>query len=419
MKKYKNEFESLTPLAKWKLQIIHDGLDCEDARALENIDGIKTKFKNIIPTVKNEQFFDASKDKILIPTELYLTDSKHNRVLTKFNYNPESKFKLIIENKELYIINKKDKRPIDIKVEVVKEHPYISLEFNGRPLEEYAQILGQDRIGILAYEGCWHWNIGKQCLFCDSNPKRNWRERATPSINLLKELGSAWWEKQKKEYLEGISYTLKKIFELGGVQPHQHLALMAGNLPKLEDIWNISGDIAKSINSVRHLKDFDSYINLLPPPKEKRLEFLKKAKQEWGFNNIQINLEVIGEKAFQTTCPGKSELVGYKNMKQSLIDAAKIFGEGKSRSNFVLGAQSMEILLAGIKKLAANGVVGDYSVFVPKKYTAWQNKPKPDKDEIAYFTKQLVKIYKENNFKPLYCQLSSRSSIANEVYYKI
>jgi hypothetical protein len=194
---------------------------------------------------------------------------------------------------------------------------------------------------------------------------------------------------------------------------------MAGNLLDQDWVWKIFADISTSINNVFPLKDFDSYINIIAPKKENRTYFLNKAKHEWGYRNLQINLEVIGDQRFKEVCPGKSSLVGYQNSVDTLLEAVKIFGPGHARSNFVLGAQPIEELKEGIKILAAQGVVADYSVFIPKKYTPWADHLRPSMEDIASFSIFLAEIYEKYGFKGIYCGLSSRSNILHEVLQKI
>ena len=97
-------------------------------------------------------------------------------------------------------------------------------------------------------------------------------------------------------------------------------------------------------------------------------------------------------------------------------EAVNIMGKGKVRSNFVLGLDDMEETLEFAEEIAKKGIVFDYSVFQPKKCTPYENKKAPDFDKVITFTYELSKIYKENNLKPIFCSLSSRSSIVNELY---
>jgi len=414
--------ESLSPLARWKLIILEYGIDCDDDlfSGFSNVGELKTKFKYKTPTVCEKKFFDSSKKTTLVPSELFLVSGK-NKTLVKMNYKVDSPFKIISSKQKLALIEKKKGEEVEIKIEPVFRNKYVDKKYKGYSLEEYVQILGQDRLGILAYEGCYHWNIGVQCRFCDSNPRRDWENQAPLSVNSLADYRTIglWWQSKKDDYLRGINYTLKYIFENENIGPHRHLQLMAGNLPSPEAVWKIFGEIAKEINKVGNLREYDSYMNCLAPRQSSRTELLEEAHCSWGFNQIQINLEVIGEQAFKRVCPGKFSLCGYKNSLDTLKEAVKIFGWGKARSNFVLGAQPQQDLLRGIEEIAQEGVVADFSVFIPKKFTPWEDRKSPSVKEIIIFTQSLAKIYKKNHFQPIYCRLSSRSNILHEVLENI
>ena len=138
-----------------------------------------------------------------------------------------------------------------------------------------------------------------------------------------------------------------------------------------------------------------------------------------GFNQVAFNLEVIGEDRFKEVCPGKASVIGYGNFVHALEEAVKVFGFGKVRSNFVLGAQPIEELLSGVKELADKGIVADYSVFSPKRGTPWENKKPPEMQEVVDFSLALANIYQEHGFKGIYCGLSSRSSVLNEILENI
>ena len=73
-------------------------------------------------------------------------------------------------------------------------------------------------------------------------------------------------------------------------------------------------------------------------------------------------------------------------------------------------------MLTKLREFASLGIVADYSVFQPKKGTPYQDKKAPTSEDIIDFTNKLADIYIENNFKPIFCSLSSRSSLVNEIY---
>lgn len=46
----------------------------------------------------------------------------------------------------------------------------------------------------------------------------------------------------------------------------------------------------------------------------------------------------------------------------------------------------------------------------------FQEKKAPNFDDVLEFSEKLTDIYYEYKFKPIFCSLSSRSSIINEIY---
>ena len=82
-----------------------------------------------------------------------------------------------------------------------------------------------------------------------------------------------------------------------------------------------------------------------------------------------------------------------------------------------MGLQDYNELIDECEKFAERGIVADYSVFQPKKNTPYSNLKAPEMKDVINFTKRLVKIYLKYNQHPIFCTLSSRSSIVNEVYY--
>ena len=182
---------------------------------------------------------------------------------------------------------------------------------------------------------------------------------------------------------------------------------MGGNLPKPEKVWEIAIEVITTLNKVKKISTFDNYLNICPHPTVEHLRTIKNL----GIAQVQYNLEVIGKENFRKICPGKCD---YHVFIKKLEEAVSVMGPGNVRSNFVLGIQPVNQLLKGIKKLAKKGIVADYSIFQPKRSTPLVNHPAPTMGEIVYFTKELVKLYKEHGFKGIYCNLSSRSSIINE-----
>ena len=421
------KYNDLPVLAKWKALVLEYGIDLEEDATFSRFPGVenfKTKRRIKDPTVDHFRFKDIATDNFLIASELILTDKiSEKQTLVKVAYKPDSPLVATMQNETLHLYERNTHKVIPVGVDIVKNRAYskirIPVEIDSKQprLEDFVQVVGMDRIGVLAYEGCWHWITSKPCQFCDANPKREGDVSAMPTLNTLKDFmfdQDEWWNRLGPSYLKGIEYAFKYVLENEQIEPHRHLQLMAGNMIFTEKVWEISRQIAQVLNSVEPISNLDSYLNISAPKTDVERQ-LREAKERMGFNQIAFNLEVWGKDRFAEACPGKASSIGFGNMVTALEVAVPIFGKGNVRSNFVLGAQPISELVEGVQILANKGIVADYSVFVPKRGTGWEHKEQPAMEDVVDFTRQLVEVYQQYDFKSIYCGLSSRSNIVAEV----
>lgn len=346
-----------------------------------------------------------------VPQEIFISHGGRKSVV-KVNYKAESPFRLIIENKELFVVN--EELQLRMPAELSVKSNISSTKIAGHAAEKFIQVLGADRIALLGYEGCEGWYHRNQCLFCDSHPQRSGEVNPRPNLNDLhtKYKGNLRnWLADTDEYLKICTEAFRQIVEDNNVAPHKHLLIMAGNLPDLNLEWEYMLNLCRALSTAIPLNQVDSYLNILPPSEKK---YLVEAK-EVGLQKLIFNLEVFHEHRFKDVCSGKHLLLPYQQYIAKQIEAAEIFGQGNVHCGFVLGAQPIEELNEGVEYLAGKGIVPDYTVFTPKKGTPWQNKQQPELIEIAKFSTFLHKIYQKYDYKPLYCNLSSRSSIMSDL----
>ena len=411
-------YEQYSNILRLKILLLKNGVKFEPLNLFSNyprIDNYKVKRRIVHPEIINNQVYNISKDKTIIPSEIILKE-KDRQSIVKLRYSVNSPIHLKIDNNNnLYFeINGKKEDNIEIKLiknnYILEEEIPINIIGKKAKIGDYIDIVGVDRVSILFFEGCYNWLSGSPCKFCDLHPKEE-DSSYKPSLNKLKDFNfdvKTWWESYKNEYLKGLEYSLKRIIESKSLE-HIHIFFMAGNTPKLEDVWNIAEETIEYLSKNIDLRKFDNYLNIAPHDDINRLTKIKKL----GINQVQYNLEVVEKENFENTCPGKIEYDVFLN---KLFEAVKVMGKGNVRSNFVLGLDDFETTLVFAKRIAKEGVVFDYSVFQPKRFTAYSNKKSPDFDKVIEFTNSLVKIYKKYNFKPIFCSLSSRSSIINEMF---
>lgn len=406
LKRYKH----LPLVSILKSIIINEGVNsCLDKKSFEKqFKNYRVKYAVKNPVNQNFEVLDRSSDQRVIPSEVILTDSDKHSGLVKLRYNPESPLSLSIDeddkkNIQFYFEYNKKKICLPVQVKLLKEMG-----------NSVVSMLGTDRLSVVLFDGCWNWNTGCQCKFCDLNPKRKDYKSIVPDLNDLKSFNfdyEAWWKKYKPAYFKGLEKSFKKMYEIA--EPHKHLLIMSGGFVDNDFCWKMILELVEELNRIVPLKKFDSYINVPAPSNNMKANFLRLKKL--GVKQMQINLEVASKKKFEKVCPGKSKAIGYDNYQKALKVAVSIFGRGSVRSNFVFTARSSKELLVEAKRLAGLGVVMDYSIFQPKKGTPWADKKGPSVNEILEFSESLAVIYKKHYFKGVYCNLSSRSSIINEL----
>lgn len=193
---------------------------------------------------------------------------------------------------------------------------------------------------------------------------------------------------------------------------HMHLIIISGDLcnDKLDLQSRIYSEIAVEIHDYITNASEGIVAVLMPPQNKDLIEDMKKS----GIRNVVFNLEVANKELFRRFCPGKNE-IGYEHIIESLYAAVDIFGKGHSWSNFVLGLEPMNGLLALNRQLAMQGVVSSANVLHLDKGNRLDCDVPAFDDVVRYFY-DLSQILKEYNYKPYYCGKALRTSLSNEAY---
>lgn len=405
-----------------KIQILQSGIrftPIDLFTSLADISKYKTKWIEVYPIAIDNQVYDIADCKNIEPSEILLVNSKGCSTLVKIRYCSKSLVEIRKENGKLciYLNDKKT----DCQVKLI---PKLQLMFESVPnsiatisrktfIKDYLSVVGLDRISVLFFDGCQNWTSNNPCKFCDFHPKRRQDTNIVPSINDLWKYDmdvSKWWSQSSKYFLPGLKYSLKKVLESLAVSPHKHLFFMCGNLLEAEKLWDvIIRDsllyLAKDIN----FNNYEVILNVPPHYNVQYLYFLKKI----GITTVQYNIEVMNKQLFSDLCPQKLE---FEQFIRKMIEAVDILGKGNVRCNLVFGLQNLDDSVRGCEQLASLGIVPDYSIFQPKRHTAMEGYPAPCVSDIMKFSHKLIEIYHQYDYRPIFCNYSSRSSIMNELY---
>jgi len=413
------EYDKYTNITRVKILLLKYGVKFEPInifKKIPNINEYKTKRLSLKIVNKDYSVFNGEEDNNIIASEIILSHEK-NSCISKLRYDVNSPITLKVIDGNI-ILEYNNKR-LNLNVDLVKKESLLTKKIpqnilnNNSTIGDYIQLIGIDRIGILFFDGCYNWIVGKPCKFCNL-PHSDEFHKFIPNLNKLRENNfkiKEWWKSYKNEYLIGLEYSLKEFLANGNLK-HYHIAFMSGNLSNSEEIWEIAEEVLIYLQNSIDFENYDCYLNIAPHDKIERLKTIQKT----GIKQVQYNLEVVNEQTFQDACPNKMNFSQYID---KLKEAVTIFGKGNVRSNVVFGLNTLNETIDFAKKLAKEGIVCDYTVFQPKKGTQYENKSAPDFDEVLKFSEELALIYKENEFKPIFCELSSRSCVINEIYREI
>lgn len=398
-----------------KLLLLTKGLDFDFPSIRKTYPNLKEQYKVNKIRVSDRHFLSPkSVERDFIPDELILED-RNQKSVVKIYFKKDSPFLFSIKNNEFVILDKKLQEKFPVNIKPVPLYSYSKKLHKGIPLDEFVNVVGLDRISIIPFDSCEHWVVGEQCQFCGANPERTGFTGIKPNVFEIKNKFNgdykAWWNHYRDYMCENVSRSFEDLLK-DEIKPHFHFAIISGNLSDLDFEWEIVFDLIDAIKDKIDFSKIDSYFNLMPP-----FDFEKiKRVFQYGFKYMCFNLECFDKQRFKKVCPGKHRIYGYKKIIEALKYSVNIFGRGRVRTNFVLGSEPLDGLIKGVLKLATKGIVSDYTIFFPRPGSLWANHEVSSSDDVLYFTKKLVEIYKKYNFNPFCCSLSSRSSIANEVY---
>lgn len=281
---------------------------------------------------------------------------------------------------------------LPLNVRVMKEPAYAlsgkCLRDNKTPVRELV-MTHADRLRISPIFGCSH-----HCQFCTCN---NQKYKEIPIDDLDQAVQIA---------LEDMNCTPKHALISGGTPQTEEQSYVYMN-----DVYkyfpnkypNLKFDVMLSPR-VKHIKQ----------SKEEGYEdFLVYLKKECGITSMSVNLELYNEDKrkkyiFEKWKIGKKDYVGF------IKKAVSIFGGENIRSSLVVGLESKEDTLNGVKTLIDCGCVPVLSAFVPAADAA--RKKKPEVGFLVELVHEASEIAKQNNtvLGPVLYRTCTHNSLTEE-----
>lgn len=226
------------------------------------------------------------------------------------------------------------------------------------------QQCSADRICIGLVPGCYFWKRERRCTFCSIGENaRNEAAEKTPE-NVAAAVATAHTDP---------------------CLPARHV-LLGGGTPKEADYG--AARLARLCRAIKERCDVPVYAMLVP---SKDLDDVQRL-YDAGVDELGYNLEFYSEVAALEFMPGKHSLVGRKWYVRMLEEAARVFGPVASRSLLVVGLESFDCSLNGVKLLCDLGVMPILSPFRSLVGTDLENHVGWEASEFIDFYKQSLEI---------------------------
>jgi hypothetical protein len=210
---------------------------------------------------------------------------------------------------------------------------------NGQGHNTYAFTHG-DRVRISPVAGCAY-----TCKFCDLPYEFRYRRKD----------------------VDGLADAVEAA-RTDPVQPAHHV-LISGGTPRAED-YRFMRDVYEGI--IRRFDPLPVDIMMVPIPEVVDVPWLA----DLGVNELSINLEVYDDVIARDVMPRKARL-GRDQHLRFVEAAAEVLGAGRVRSMLLVGLESLEGTLAGVRAIVDAGGVPVLSPFRPDPITPLRDRRPP------------------------------------------
>lgn len=297
-----------------------------------------------------------------------------------------------VDVSEEKLILKYDKKIIKISFRIIPVPKYaldVDRLSDNTPVRELV-MTHADRTRISPVHGCNY-----HCSFCTNNA----------------------------EYYKEISREqLDQAFCIALNDPYnkpRHVLISGGTPDEKEDSYAWINDIYRYFPRKYPQFDFDVMLSPRGMRPEQTLrrdysEFLCYLHDECNVKTLSVNLELYNDKFRKRFIPDKAA-VGKDNYYRFILQAVEIFGEKCVRSSLVVGLETQEDTLNGVRALLDCGCLPVLSAFVPAPGTDMANYPAPDVEFLLETVRKADETAREAKLQlgPL-CRPCSHNSITVE-----
>jgi hypothetical protein len=199
----------------------------------------------------------------------------------------------------------------------------------GNDMIRIGQVGGRDNLFFCYQNYCSHFSTNKQCAFCNL-------------VSTSKTYGSVLKKKDREE----IGEVAGAAFAEGTVR---HISLTGGCFQAEKEEEVISG----ILESIRRHTGFERVPGILLPSPAKGAAIGKY--RETGIGSLGYSMEIWDEALYKALCPGKAEVTSHAEFLLSIREAVEAFGHGNVYVMLVMGLETKETFLEGVRAATALG----------------------------------------------------------------
>jgi hypothetical protein len=298
-----------------------------------------------------------------IPDDFQLQDG----TVVQFRLNSLSPYALRVEGGWLQVF--KGEEPICDAALIPRPEFYGKKTAGGNDMIKIGQVGGRDNLFFCYQNYCSHFSTNKQCAFCNL-------------VSTSKTYGSVLKKKDREE----IGEVAGAAFTEGIVR---HISLTGGCFQAEKEVEVISG-ILEAI--CRHTGKEKVPGILLPSPAKGAA--IGKYR-ETGIGSLGYSMEIWDEALYKALCPGKAEVTSHAEFIASIREAVGAFGRGNVYVMLVMGLETKETFLEGVRVATGLGARLAPYVWAPNPGSKLSGHRAPFAEWYADTTREAALIVKE------------------------
>ena len=260
---------------------------------------------------------------VKLPDDFFLPDG----TVVQFRLNSKSPYNVKKEDNKLNLYFNDD---VICEVKWMERPPYYDKKTtNGKDMVKIGQIGGADCLFFCFQNYCANFKDNKQCKFCNL-------------VSTSKTYNSVI----RKKDVQDIGEVAAAAWSEGSVN---HVNITGGCYISGKEVEVVS----QIISSIKKHTGFERVPGVILPAPAKGDNIQRY--YDTGIQSLGYAMEVWDEGTYKAICPGKSATTSHDEFVESIEKAVEIFGRGHVYVAMVMGLETRETFLEGIRVLSSLG----------------------------------------------------------------